>query len=46
MAFEVPGTPTMAVQGRFVVAPDGLPQLKDMPAVVDRLVERVRRGAA
>lgn len=45
IAYEVPGTPTMAVQGRYLVTTDGVPQLKDMLTVVDRLVERVRRGA-
>lgn len=45
VAYEVPGTPTMAVQGRYLVTTDGVPQLKDMLTVVDRLVERVRRGA-
>jgi thiol:disulfide interchange protein DsbA len=44
IAYEVPGTPAMAVQGRYVVTTEGLPQLKDMLAVVDRLVEDVRRG--
>lgn len=45
VGYEVPGTPTMAVQGRYLVTTDGVPQPKDMLGVVDRLVERVRRGA-
>ncbi len=46
IAYEVPGTPTMAVHGKYIVTTDGVPQLKDLLGVVDRLVERVRKGAA